>query len=292
MVVPGSLDGANLTQGTARLAVIGEASSKFVFWVLRSPEAIHQWNAAIGGATFRALNLEPLARTIVPVPPLAEQQAIAAFLDRETAKLDALVEEQRRLIALLKEKRQAVISHAVTRGLDPTAPLKPSGIDWLGDIPAHWSAVQFRRFVKLSSRGGAPIAIVVLPRSENGGLLKAGCVNKRHLSRCRKQDVADGAEPRPNLEVKPGNLVMSRASGSPQLIGSMALIERTQEKLMLSDKLFRLRLGEHQEPRFVRWLFASTAVREQIILAISGAEGMANNLPQSKIREIRFLLLL
>ncbi|RAZ83823.1 restriction endonuclease subunit S [Cereibacter johrii] len=72
------------------------------------------------------------------LPPLAEQQAIAAFLNRETAKIDALVEEQRRLIALLAEKRQAVISHAVTRGLNPDAPLKPSGIDWLGDIPDGW----------------------------------------------------------------------------------------------------------------------------------------------------------
>ena len=64
--------------------------------------------------------------------------AIAAFLDRETAKIDALVEEQQRLIALLKEKRQAVISHAVTKGLDPNAPMKDSGVEWLGEVPAHW----------------------------------------------------------------------------------------------------------------------------------------------------------
>ena len=81
----------------------------------------------------------------LPLPPLDEQRAIAGFLDRETGKIDAAVEEQRRLIALLKEKRQAVISHAVTRGLDPTAPLKPSGIDWLGDIPAHWEVKQLKR---------------------------------------------------------------------------------------------------------------------------------------------------
>ena len=74
----------------------------------------------------------------MPFPPLAEQTAIAAFLDRETAKIDGLVAEQRRLIELLKEKRQAVISHAVTKGLNPHAPMKPSGIEWLGDVPAHW----------------------------------------------------------------------------------------------------------------------------------------------------------
>jgi type I restriction enzyme S subunit len=72
------------------------------------------------------------------LPSIAEQTAIAEFLDRETGKIDELVAEQRRLMELLKEKRQAVISHAVTRGLNPAAPLKPSGIEWLGDVPEHW----------------------------------------------------------------------------------------------------------------------------------------------------------
>jgi type I restriction enzyme S subunit len=72
------------------------------------------------------------------LPPLPEQQQIAAFLDRECGKLDALQAKQERLIELLKEKRQALISHAVTRGLDPTAKLKPSGVEWLGEVPEHW----------------------------------------------------------------------------------------------------------------------------------------------------------
>ena len=74
----------------------------------------------------------------LPMPPKDEQTQIAAFLDRETAKIDGLVAEQRRLMALLKEKRQAVISHAVTQGLNPDAPMKPSDIEWLGDVPGHW----------------------------------------------------------------------------------------------------------------------------------------------------------
>lgn len=81
------------------------------------------------------------------VPPLEEQAAIAAFLDRETAKIDALVAEQERLIALLKEKRQAVISYAVTKGLNPDAPMKDSGIEWLGEIPAHWEVVALNRLI-------------------------------------------------------------------------------------------------------------------------------------------------
>jgi len=87
----------------------------------------------------------------IPLPPLPEQTAIAAFLDHETGKIDALVAEQEKLIALLKEKRQAVISHAVTKGLDPSVSLKDSGIEWLGEVPEHWevAAVSYRYEVQL-----------------------------------------------------------------------------------------------------------------------------------------------
>ena len=90
----------------------------------------------------------------LPFPPLPEQTQIAAFLDRETAKIDGLVAEQRRLMALLKEKRQAVISYAVTQGLNPDVPMKPSGIEWLGDVPAHWRVVPLRWAAKCCSGDG------------------------------------------------------------------------------------------------------------------------------------------
>lgn len=105
------------------------------------------------GTTFLEISSDELGAFKTPTPPLYEQTKIAAFLDRETAKIDALVAEQRRLMALLKEKRQAVISHAVTQGLNPNAPLKPSGIEWLGDVPAHW-AVKKIKFVTASVKAG------------------------------------------------------------------------------------------------------------------------------------------
>lgn len=94
-------------------------------------------------------NYSAMRNILLPLPPLPEQTAIAAFLDRETAKIDALVAEQRRLIELLKEKRQAVISHAVTKGLNPDAPMKDSGIEWLGEVPAHWGLTVIKRFSTL-----------------------------------------------------------------------------------------------------------------------------------------------
>ncbi|MBI4807960.1 MAG: restriction endonuclease subunit S [Nitrosomonadales bacterium] len=153
MVVPHTLDGANLTQGTARIAVSAEHSPKYIFWSLRSATSFSQWESSVGGATFRALNLGPLAETYISAPLLEEQTAIATFLDRETGKIDALIAEQQRLVELLAEKRQAVISHAVTKGLNPNARMKDSGIEWLGEVPEHWEVKRLKTISPFISVG-------------------------------------------------------------------------------------------------------------------------------------------
>lgn len=88
------------------------------------------------------LSVELISNLGVPHPPLEEQSAIATFLDRETAKIDTLIAEQERLLELLAEKRQAVILHAVTKGLNPDAPMKDSDVAWLGEVPAHWEVAR------------------------------------------------------------------------------------------------------------------------------------------------------
>jgi type I restriction enzyme S subunit len=92
----------------------------------------------MGGGLRQSMKFEEMRRLQMLCPSLDEQKQIASFLDHETAKIDALIEKQQRLIELLKEKRQAVISHAVTKGLNPNAPMKDSGVEWLGEVPAHW----------------------------------------------------------------------------------------------------------------------------------------------------------
>lgn len=99
----------------------------------------------------RSISYDQFGGLQVPVPPVGEQAAIADFLDRETARIDALIAEQEKLLALLAEKRQATISHAVTRGLDPTVPLKESGVEWLGRVPHHWTVMPIRMAAKLES---------------------------------------------------------------------------------------------------------------------------------------------
>jgi type I restriction enzyme S subunit len=92
----------------------------------------------------------------IALPSLLEQRAIAAFLDRETARIDALMEKKQRQIELLQEKRAALISHAVTKGLDPTVKMKPSGVKWLGNIPEHWQVKRIKHVSKVKYGLGEP----------------------------------------------------------------------------------------------------------------------------------------
>jgi type I restriction enzyme S subunit len=108
------------------------------------------------GTAFLRLNTPDFLATAAFLPSDSEAHAIAAFLDRETAKIDALIAEQEKLIELLAEKRQAVISHAVTKGLNPAAPMKPSGIEWLGDVPAHWTSWKASRGFRIIGSGTTP----------------------------------------------------------------------------------------------------------------------------------------
>ncbi|BEE00546.1 TPA: restriction endonuclease subunit S [Aeromonas hydrophila] len=103
------------------------------------------------GATVESIEHDLLANARYPLPPNDELKAINQFLDYETARIDRLITQQLRLIELLKEKRQAVISHAVTKGLNPNAPMKDSGIEWLGQVPKHWNISKIRYVAKLES---------------------------------------------------------------------------------------------------------------------------------------------
>jgi len=111
----------------------------FFFHVLRCAVALGAFSSNKAKATIAHLPAETFRRHFFPFPPICEQRSIFAFLDYETAKIDALIEQQRRLIDLLTEKRQAVISRTITQGLNPKASLKLSGADWIGAVPSHWT---------------------------------------------------------------------------------------------------------------------------------------------------------
>lgn len=120
------------------------------------------------GLTRYGLGAYALDNVFFPMPPEEEVVAIANFLDHETTKIDTLIEKQQQLIKLLKEKRQAVISHAVTKGLNPNAPMRDSGVEWLGEVPVHWAVKRLKNLFKIRKRIASELGYDVLSITQKG----------------------------------------------------------------------------------------------------------------------------
>jgi len=145
--------GMVVSTGFAVVRLTDELTSDYAAYALRAPYFVERVVANSKGVSFPAINESEMGTYELAAPPEAEQRAIAAFLDRETARIDALVAKKERVIKLLQEKRAALITRAVTKGLDPKVPMKDSGVEWLGRIPAHWEAKRLKHFALRSDSG-------------------------------------------------------------------------------------------------------------------------------------------
>ena len=148
--LPGVVCGYHLSLIRPREGIDG----RFIKRLFDSHFARATLGIAANGLTRYGLSQYPLDNFELPLPPAGEQTAIATFLDCETAKIDALVSDYRTLIELLQEKRQAVISHAVTKGLDSTVPMKDSGVEWLGEVPEQWDVVRLAEILREANDTG------------------------------------------------------------------------------------------------------------------------------------------
>ena len=246
-----------------------------------------QFHIAANGITRFGLGGDAIRRGLFPIAPIEEQQAIADFLDRETARIDALVARKERLIELLQEKRTALITHVVTRGLDPNVPMKHSGVEWLGKIPAHWDMTRLRHIVSHIEQGWSPNCENREAGVDEWGVLKAGCVNRGSFVESEHKTLPSQLSPIPALEIKEGDLLMSRASGSRDLVGSVAIVPNCRPRLLLCDKVFRLHTQSivgHRE--FIGYVMNSRTIRWQIESVLSGGSGLAANISQDAVKDL------
>jgi len=174
-------------------------------------------------STIAHLTAEQLRIVRFPAPPRAQQRAIADYLDRETGRLDALLVAKERVVGLLVEKRRAIITRAVTRGLDPNAPLRDSGIPWLGAIPAHWE------LKRLKHVGRAIIGLTFDPAdtvTDGSGVLVLRASNVRDQRIVLDDNLYVSMEIPDDLRTREGDILICSRSGSRALIGKNALIDR------------------------------------------------------------------
>jgi type I restriction enzyme, S subunit len=205
----------------------------------------------------------------VLLPAIAEQVAIAFFLDRETAKIDALVDEQKRLIELLKEKRQAVISHAVSKGLDAAAPMKDSGVEWIGQVPEHWVVTPLKHVAVMKGRLGWQ-GLRADEYSEEGPYL----VTSEHFSndkvdwhRCHHvlQERYDLA---PEIQLRREDLLLMKDGAA---MGKLAYIEELPGPACLNSHLLLIRPRESRFlNRFLYYVLSSQGFKAYIVLERTG----------------------
>jgi len=145
-------DGVGTTE-LVPLRPVEDVDERFLAYQLLSKGFIEVMDAQTYGARMPRVSPDQLAEQKLALPPSAEQRAIAAFLDRATARIDTLIEKKERLVALLEEKRSALVSHVVTKGLDDDAELQDSEVEWLGEIPAGWDVVRLKFLTSLVTSG-------------------------------------------------------------------------------------------------------------------------------------------
>jgi len=203
---------------------------------------------------------------LLPVPEFEEQASIVAFLNRETGKIDALIAEQEKLLTLLAEKRQATISHAVTRGLNPNAPMKDSGVPWLGEVPAHWGINATRRhlmksisngiFKKKEEFGDGTLLINVFDIYRDDYLINYSLLDRAICSEHEKL----------SYQVRPGDLFFVRSSLKREGIAAVALATENSEPVVFECHLIQVRLDESVVTGiFANYLFNSSQFRYHMV---------------------------
>lgn len=221
-----------------------------------------------------------------PVPPPEDQAAIVRFLDWANARLERAIRAKRKVIALLNEQKQAIIHRAVTRGLDPSVSLKPSGIPWLGDIPQHWEVVRLKHCISPVAQGWSPQCDAQPAEKDEWGVLKVGCVNKEVFSPDQNKKLPPVLQPDQDLEVRDGDILVSRAN-TRELLGLAALVENPPAKRILSDKLFRFRArNDSFSSKFIVYTLRSKPSREQIESSTNGASSSMQNIGQDVLKNL------
>jgi type I restriction enzyme S subunit len=197
------------------------------------------------------------------IPSCSDQDSIVDFLRSFDVKVHRFIRNRQRHIEVLNEQKQAIINQAVTRGINPNVRFKPSGIEWLGDIPENWELALFGRFLKGIDQGWSPVAAEGDFTETQWAVLTLSCIRKGVFQANAIKPIANETSVPVQLEVFDGDLLISR-SNTRQLVGDCCIVESPRPHTIISDLIYRLHIKENDLfPRFgLFWLLSKTARRQ------------------------------
>ena len=228
-------------------------------------------NLTVGIREGKNIQYVDFANSQIPVPPLAEQERIAAFLDAECAEIDAVLEKTRASIEEYKKLKQAVITQAVTKGIRGDRPMKDSGIEWIGEIPAEWSVVKGRRLILATQNG---LTRRDLEKSEGYIVLKLknldadGSIDYSEVNRVALTD-----EEKYKYQLCDGDFLFVRVNGSRNLVGKCAIYHDVGEIVAYNDHIIRVKLNDLCLKEYFHYYLLSIAGKREIELHTSTAAG-------------------
>lgn len=259
---------------------------RFVEYVYRSEPITRLLSSLVESVTksHQRVNPDAIRKLWWAWPPLDEQYTISTFLDRETARIDSLIAKKQRQIELLNEKRAALISHVVTKGLNPDVKMKNSGVEWLGGIPEHWSLVRLRWQILSIAQGWSPNASNIPAIGEEQGVLKLSAISKgRFFPEQNKalEEIPVGVNV---VHPEVDDLLISRAN-TPELVGDACLVEKNYQHLILPDLIYKVRINSRKcSAKFVSWFILSSSGRAQINMDARGSSESMIKLAQTHIK--------
>jgi type I restriction enzyme, S subunit len=260
-------------------------SGRFAWWALH--EARYQLNFVSTGSTYEAVATEDVGNLLVEFPEPNVQRSIADYLDRETARIDALIAAKVRLLELLAEKRRALITRAVTRGLNPDVPLRDSGIPWLGEIPAHWETIPIKRIVTRVGSGVSVNAANEPAGPEDVGVLKTSAVSAGRFFPNENKCVLPSEIARVSCPVTADRVIMSRMN-TPLLVGEVGYVDDDHRNLFLPDRLWQIEFDNHRGiTRYMTLVMASPGLRSVYAELATGTSGSMKNLSQEDVLAIK-----
>ena len=252
-------------------------------YITNNTLSLAQFSMKARGTTRQTLGRDDFKTINLALPPLQEQQTIANYLDIATRKIDTLIEKQTRLIELLKEKRQAVISTAVTRGLDSTVAMKDSGVEWLGEIPKHWEVKKLRYIIQGIESGTSVNASSQPATASDYGVLKTSCVYTENFRYEENKTVVESEKDRVSCPLKVNTLIVSRMN-TPDLVGAAGLVEEAPSNIFLPDRLWQVSFT-NTNPKFIHYLTLTNTYRGYIHTVCAGTSSSMQNLSQDDFKD-------
>ena len=246
--------------------------SGYLFRALQSPAVAYQFHVEANGVTRYGLSRGAIRSVWMPLPPLAEQAAIVRFLDHADRRIRRYIRAKQKLIALLKEQKQAIIHRAVTRGLDPNVRLKSSGVEWLGDVPEHWRLPRLGALLRErgETNGDGQVSEVLSVLRERGVIPYA---EKGNIGNKKSEDITR------YKVVRPDDIVVNCMN---VIIGSVGLSRYTG---CLSPVYYVLtRLSERDHPRYLNAYFQTKPFQESLVRIGNGILAHRMRIPMELLK--------